>query len=64
MIAFSRATTTSQTASKDEIWTMQANGSGLRRLTSNTAEDLAPNWSPDGSRLVFSSDRSGNYEIY
>lgn len=33
-------------------------------LTSGEAQDLAPAWSPDGSRLAFSSDRDGNHEIY
>jgi hypothetical protein len=28
------------------------------------ANDEAPSWSPDGQRLAFASDRSGNYEIY
>jgi Tol biopolymer transport system component len=64
MIAFTRATSASLTASASEIWVMKANGTGLRRLTNNSADDVAPNWSPDGSRLVFSSDRTGNYEIH
>jgi hypothetical protein len=34
------------------------------RLTDNTAADLDPAWSPDGSKLAFSSDRDGNQEIY
>lgn len=34
------------------------------RLTSDPGEDRSPSWSPDGSRILFSSDRNGDYEIY
>ena len=64
MIAFSRATSSSTSKPAEEIWMMKANGSGQIRLTHNSADDVHPNWSPDGSRLVFSSDRAGNFEIY
>jgi Tol biopolymer transport system component len=26
--------------------------------------DFEPDWSPDGTQIVFTSDRSGNMEIY
>jgi Tol biopolymer transport system component len=35
-----------------------------RRLTYNRDFDGFPVWSPDGRRIVFSSDRDGNFEIY
>lgn len=41
-----------------EIYVMDANGRNLRRLTRNTGDDNEPDWSPDGSRIVFSSDRN------
>ena len=44
----------------NEIYVMNADGSGVRRLTDNQANDLAPSWSPDGQRITFVSDR----EIY
>src|SRR5204863_4743231 len=34
------------------IWTMNADGSNLQRLTSGT-RDLNPSFSPDGTRLVY-----------
>jgi len=45
---------------------MDADGSHARQLTNNTAYDGEPRWSPDGSRIVFSSDaaETGHWEIY
>ncbi|MBF8284871.1 MAG: LysM protein, partial [Anaerolineales bacterium] len=47
-----------------EIYVMNADGSDQGNLTRNPAADIAPAWSPDGTRLAFISDRSGQQEIY
>lgn len=47
-----------------EIFVMDANGSNKTNLTDHVADDVEPAWSPDGDQIAFSSDRSGNYEIY
>jgi Tol biopolymer transport system component len=49
-----------------EIWVMDADGTGQRRLTVGPgwANNEWPDWSPDGSKIAFHSDRDGNREIY
>ena len=40
-----------------EIYIMNADGSNQVRITNNLAQDTFPMWSPDGSRLTFTSNR-------
>jgi Tol biopolymer transport system component len=47
-----------------EIYTMNDDGSGVKRLTTNSGEDRTPGFSRDGRKIVFSSNRDGNYELY
>src|SRR5207247_2169605 len=47
-----------------EIYVMNADGSNQTRLTNNPAVDREPAWSPDGTQIVFWSNRDGDREIY
>jgi dipeptidyl aminopeptidase/acylaminoacyl peptidase len=42
-----------------DIYAMNADGSGVVRLTANPGLDWSPSWSPDGSRIVWSSVQPG-----
>lgn len=42
-----------------EIYVMNADGSGQRNLTNDPAFDGFPVWSPDGLKIAFQSDRKG-----
>jgi TolB protein len=47
-----------------EIYVMNRDGSNIRRITNNPANDGTPTWSPTGKQLAFTSDRSGAPQIY
>ena len=42
-----------------EIYTADADGTKVKRLTFNSAIDTAPSWSPTGREIAFTSDRLG-----
>jgi dipeptidyl aminopeptidase/acylaminoacyl peptidase len=51
-----------------ELYVMDASGANPRRLTHNRGNDASPDWSPDGGRIAFASDRSypegAGFELY
>jgi Tol biopolymer transport system component len=49
---------------QEDLLLTRADGSDQRQLTDDLARDRAPRWSPDGRRILFSSNRSGKYEAW
>ncbi|MBV8572381.1 MAG: PD40 domain-containing protein, partial [Acidobacteriaceae bacterium] len=47
-----------------DIWTVPAGGGEARLLVSHPATESRPLYSPDGSKLAFTSTRTGNGDIY
>jgi serine/threonine protein kinase len=47
-----------------DVWIYDLARRVRTRLTFSGSDDFAPTWSPDGTRVAFSSQRSGNGDIY
>jgi TolB protein len=54
--------------SKVELWVMNADGSDQRQITNLGGANFGPSWTPDGERIIFSSNfsnpRSRNFDLY
>ena len=44
-----------------DVWTMNADGTGMVNLT-NSGVDGAPSWSADGGKIAFAATRSGDFQ--
>jgi eukaryotic-like serine/threonine-protein kinase len=47
-----------------DVWTYDFSRATLSRLTTHSATDTAPLWTPDGQRIVFTSRRAGYPELF
>jgi TolB protein len=47
-----------------EIWTVEVDGTGLRRVTSGPGAKTWPRWSPDGKSIMFTMAREGRQSLW
>ncbi|MCB2263771.1 MAG: hypothetical protein LGR52_12675 [Candidatus Thiosymbion ectosymbiont of Robbea hypermnestra] len=47
-----------------QLWTLDIDRGKAGQLLLSNAGDIHPRWSPDGSRIAFSSNRTGRYELW
>ncbi len=50
--------------SEGDLWTVPAAGGIAHRLTSHPANEMWPNFSPDGKWIAFTADYQGNSDVY
>ena len=55
---------TSDLSGKRDIWSVNADGSGLKQLTDALHSDIYPIVTPDGRYIVFESARDGAYNLW
>ena len=64
-IVFVRRTTDLEAnKGRTDLWLVNADGTGLRRLTTHPDADHSPRWTPDGKTIYFLSTRSGSSQIW
>lgn len=48
----------------DDIYTVNADGTGLKALVEGPNSEVTPSWSPNGAEVIFASDADGDHEIH
>jgi len=61
VVVYSRSTFSSGTG---QVCRRNTDGSGFVQITNNAFENVMPQWTKEGDRILFSSDRSGIFNIW
>ena len=56
--------TTDPASQNTDIWTYDLDSHSAKRLTFDPALDSLPVWSPDGTRIIFASNRDLKFDLY
>ena len=59
-----RVTDVEANKGRTDLWIVNADGTGLRRLTTHAAGSSHPRWSPDGEAIYFLSGRSDSSQVW
>lgn len=63
----SKIVCTCSQGNKEELFLLEPDGSKMERLTYSTKENTKntfPRWSPDGNKIIYTTDQDGNNDIY
>jgi TolB protein len=47
-----------------QIYVVGVKGGAMKQLTDTEASSLSPSWSPEGSKIAFTSNRDGHFQLY
>ena len=61
---FLAADTTDAASQNTDVWTYDLQTQSAKRLTFDPSIDSMPIWSPDGTRIVFASNRELKFDLY
>jgi dipeptidyl aminopeptidase/acylaminoacyl peptidase len=64
VVFVNRVTDFEENKGRTDLWLVNVDGSGLRRLTTHKAGSSAPRWSPDGKSIWFLSSRSESAQVW
>jgi serine/threonine protein kinase len=53
----------SRMGGNSDIYIVDINGNNLNQLTTSSAHDLYPSWSPNGTQLVYQTNEGGDQEV-
>jgi len=63
-VTFTRITLEKPGQTKSDVYFVMADGSGLKKLTDNSAHNYSPDISPDGSRICYISTELGSQQLF
>jgi TolB protein len=55
---------TARTVGNQDLWIVNADGTGTHQITSDSGKNFHPTVAPDGSRIAFVSSRAGNIDLW